>query len=1398
MACGTGKTFTSLRIAEMMTNGSGWILFLVPSIALLSQTLAEWRNQVKGDFYPVCICSDKTIVGQRRSSSDSFQDTALDISMPATTDIADLEAQIEAYCQHDSGLKVVFSTYHSIEVVIKAQLTAGISFDLVVCDEAHRTTGYTYEGESDSHFTQVHNKIVAKKFMYMTATPRLYDENTKRNADDNNTIVYSMDDEPTYGQEFHRLSFGKAVEGGLLTDYKVVTLTLDEKRVPAAIQKVLADENAILKTDDLHKLSGCIDALSKHIIGDGGSLDGGKLSDIMKRSVAFCRRIKDSEAISQAFNDLGPEYKRIAPEAKQESLALPNARHVDGSMTASERKKLMSWLKEENTPADESRILTNVRCLSEGVDVPSLDAVMFLSPKNSQIDVVQSVGRVMRKSPGKQYGYIIIPIIVQSDVKPEHALDRSKNYRVVWQVLNALRAHDERLKDTINKIALNKLKPNQIIVGRPDEKGTGNEAADADAMGTEALQQELDFSELQNVIYAKIVDKVGDRGYFSDWAKSVAELAEKHVDRINKLASAAGNHKQAFDEFLESLQRDINPAVTRQQAVEMLSQHIISKPVFEALFEDSSFAKDNAVSQSMDRVLNVLETESLEQLGQEDEKKLADFYDWVKSKAGGIDNAEGKQKVIVELYDKFFRAGFPKLVEQLGIVYTPVEIVDFIIHSVEDLLKKEFNTSLSDENVNILDPFTGTGTFITRLLQSGLIKPKDLRRKYSSEIFANEIVLLAYYIATVNIENAYLDVAKDETYQAFPGIVLADTFQMGEDDQSAAPSMQENSDRIKRQKQAPLRVIFSNPPYSAGQKTANDAAANQEYPKLHKRIGETYVNLATSTSTRTLYDSYIKAFRWASDRLDSKAGGIISFVSNGSWLDDSSKDGFRKSLEKEFSSIYVFNLRGNARTSGEMRRREKGNVFEAGSRTTVTITLLVKKPNPSSDKATIHYCDIGDYLSRQEKLDKVVENKSALSKTMKPQWLTLIPNQHNDWVDQRIDFPQDFLLISKSEDAILPDQTLGIATNRDPWVYNFSVTELKNNVQGTIEFYNQELDRYQQLGKKLDRKGLTSFSNNNPERISWSNRLSQSLNNSKHRTWSPNTVITSMYRPFNRQRLYFDAGLIERPRQFDRMLSPGKSNIFILFTGWGSSTDFSTLMVDTISDMNALGVSRCIPLYTYHKVESGGLLGDSPGSKKWINVNDGVWQQAQAKYSADVDKEDLFYYVYGLLHSQDYREAFKNNLTKEIPRIPLVDNYEDFISFTEAGRKLSNLHINYEQVASYPSCNLKGLEYKNFTVEKMKFADKTTKDTLIFNSNITIGNIPLETHQYILNGKSPLEWVVDRYQVKKDKKSQLVNDPNDWAKEMNQPRYILDLVLKVINLSVKTVDITEGLPKLRL
>jgi predicted helicase len=396
------------------------------------------------------------------------------------------------------------------------------------------------------------------------------------------------------------------------------------------------------------------------------------------------------------------------------------------------------------------RILTNVRCLSEGVDVPSLDAVMFLSARNSQVDVVQSVGRVMRRAPGKKYGYIIIPIVVPSDVQGEKALGNNADYAVVWTVLNALRAHDDRFKATINKLELNKNKPESIVIGGAShgkDDISGTEYLGESANNETALQLAIRFDQMQSLLYAKMVEKVGERRYWEQWAKDVAGIATRQIENIKQLVEADKKHRQTSENFIEGLRKNINPSIAEDDAIEMLAQHLITQPVFEALFEDYSFVRNNAISQSMEQMLNLLE----EHKEEKDVEVLQRFYDSVRERASGIDNAEAKQKIIIELYDKFFRTAFPMMVERLGIVYTPVEVVDYIIHSVDAVLRKEFGRTLSDENLHILDPFTGTGTFITRLLQSGLICPEDLPRKYAREIHANEIVLLAYYIASVNI-----------------------------------------------------------------------------------------------------------------------------------------------------------------------------------------------------------------------------------------------------------------------------------------------------------------------------------------------------------------------------------------------------------------------------------------------------------------------------------------------------------------------------------------------------------------------------------------------------------------------------------------------------------------------
>ncbi|MFM6025905.1 MAG: helicase-related protein, partial [Dolichospermum sp.] len=781
----------------------------------------------------------------------------------------------------------------------------------------------------------------------------------KVQAKENQAFLCSMDDVHIYGKEFHRLGFGEAVSTGLLTDYKVMVLAVDEKFVSATFQQQLADANNELNLDDAVKIVGCWNGLSKRLLKDAETEDI-EDNNPMKRAVAFSRSIKDSQKIVKLFADIINDYQQLNPD--DETFLQCELDHVDGTQNALQRTEKLEWLKAE-PPQGSSicRILSNARCLSEGVDVPALDAVMFLTPRNSVVDVVQSVGRVMRKAEGKKYGYIILPVGIPADMSPDVALKDNEKYKVIWQVLQALRAHDDRFNDTVNKIDLNKRRPNKIsVVGVGGRQK--NDSSTSTNTGSSYQQLELNFpvEEWRDAIYAKIVTKCGNRRYWEDWAKDVAKIAESHTSRIKALLeSSESAAKTAFDEFITGLHQNINPNVTAEEAIEMLSQHLITKPVFDALFEGYEFTKFNPVSQTMQRMLDVLENQSL----QKDVQTLEKFYQSVRERASGIDNAEGKQRIIIELYDKFFRAAFPKLVERLGIVYTPVEVVDFIIKSADFALKQEFGVGLSDEGVHILDPFTGTGTFMVRLLQSGLIKPQDLQRKFSHELHCHEIVLLAYYIAAINIEESYHFLAGGE-YRPFNGIVLTDTFQMSENESYLLEKIfPENNQRVINQKQNDITVIIGNPPYSVGQTSENDGNKNLKYDQLDERIRNTYAKYSTATNKNSLYDSYIRGFRWGSDRIKDK--GIVCFVSNGSFIDNNAMDGFRKCLVDEFTSIYCFNLRGNQRTSGELSRKEGGKIFGSGSRATIAVILLIKNPDQKHE-CKLFYHDIGDYLSQKE------------------------------------------------------------------------------------------------------------------------------------------------------------------------------------------------------------------------------------------------------------------------------------------------------------------------------------------------------------------------------------------------------------------------------------------------
>lgn len=1445
MACGTGKTFTSLKIAEAYAGAGKRVLFLVPSLSLLSQTLTEWTQESTTPLHSFAVCSDSDVGKHRKKDDDVVQTFTHELRYPATTDPARLA--LEMGKRHDDAhMSVVFSTYHSIDTISKAQKENGLpAFDLIICDEAHRTTGATFDDDDESNFVKVHDAgfIQAVKRLYMTATPRIYGNNAKASAEKDNVVLCSMDDENLYGPELYVITFSEAVRLGLLCDYKVIVLSVEESHVNRRIQELLRSADNDLRVDDAAKIIGCWKALAKQeltpdLIGD---------TNPMKRAVAFCQVIEtnkgakvhkvSSKNIANMFQAVVQAYQDSENLDDEELQASPaytlqcEAEHVDGGMNASAKESKLAWLKDE-PPENTCRILSNVRCLSEGVDVPALDAVLFLTPRNSQVDVVQSVGRVMRNAPGKKRGYVVLPVVIPAGVEPHEALNDNKTYKVVWEVLQALRSHDDKFDAMVNKLELvgnDRSKIEIIAVSdkiqqkskrNKDENGVKNKTAgrggstigrkEATGPSHEEMQGELQFEvgEIEKAIYAKLVQKVGNRHHWEDWANDIAKIAHTHIDNIQAILDNPANTEErgAFNAFASELRDDLNNSISDGEIVEMLAQHMITKPVFDALFSDYSFAQHNPMSKAMQGVLDALHQHNLDK----EASTLQKFYDSVKMRAEGIDNATGKQKIVVELYDKFFRNAFPRMTERLGIVYTPIEVVDFILHSVNDLLKKEFDQTLGSKGVHIIDPFTGTGTFITRLLQSGLISPDELPHKYKQELHANEIVLLAYYIAAINIEATYHSLLGGK-YVPFEGICLTDTFQMDEKEDLIDALMVDNSARRKRQKKLDIRVIVGNPPYSVGQGDANANNANVAYPHLDTRIRDTYAARSNATNKNALYDSYIRSIRWASDRVGN--AGIIGFVTNAGFVEANTADGLRKCLVDEFSSLYVFHLRGNARTSGETRRKEKDNVFGMGSRAPIAISLLAKNPN-TSNHGQIFFYDIGDYLTREEKLEKITAFGSVSGIS---DWQSITPDEHGDWLKQRdVGFEQFWAIGDKdktSSSAVFESYSRGVQTARDAWAYNASQTKLQRNMKSMIEFYNAEVERFNAVHAGMDTKTrqerVDNFIDTDGSRISWTRALKQDLEKSRSYSFDADCIVPSLYRPFTKQWLYFNRRFNEMVYQMPRIFpEAGIENIAIMVKQRPAEEGQLALMVNCPPELQTDGGAQSFPLYLYEMVEpergeTNDMFFDKPEIPELQRrdaITDAGLAHFQEAYSdKKINKEAIFYYVYGVLHSPDYRERYADNLGKELPRIPCVKNASDFWAFSEAGRKLAHWHLNYETVEPYPlTIDAKGVQSDaDYRVEKMKFAKKGDKSTVIYNGKITLRDIPAEAWEYVVNGKAALDWVMERQSVKTDKASGIVNDANDWAIDtMGNPKYPLELFQRVVTVSLETQKIVAALPKL--
>lgn len=1372
MAPGTGKTFTSLKVAEAMAKEAGKeqyvVLYLVPSIQLLTQTLRGWNNDTDMSMSSMAVTSDRNASRRSVNKKDKNEETyiqikASDIGFPATTSAKKVVKNYEELMtQPKKELLVVFGTYQSIEVLGKAQKNGFPDFDLIIADEAHRTTGAKALGEEDSSFTKVHSNLNVKglKRLYQTATPKLYGLDAKKKAQDNSIVISSMDDEKLYGKVFYRLGFGDAISHDILTDYKLMVLAVDETVVQKDMQKSLSDPENGLNIDDVGRIIGVWNGMIKR-----ESFTDKVSGEPMKRAIAFSRTIEDSKRLSAQFENVVNDYLN-----SEEGYSV-NVRHVDGNMNALEKNEALDWLASDDIPEDSARILSNVRFLTEGIDVPNLDAIIFLSPRKSQVDIVQAVGRIIRKFEGKDYGYIILPIVIPAGETPETILDNNKSYDVVWQVLNALRSVDERFEATINKLELNKKKPKNIqIIGvgsAPDDPSinTGDGTYINEPQAPYQTELELEWEAVEGAIYGKIVQKVGDRRYLEDWSKDVADIARRHIQGINIVLESNPESKKAFKRFLHSLQHNINESIDQKQAIEMLAQHLITLPIFDALFGEYGFIKNNPVSSAMEQIVAELSQYGFEK----EQKELEPFYNSVRLRAEGIDNAQAKQKIIITLYDKFFSTGFKSTTERLGIVFTPVEVVDFIVKSVDVVLRKHFGKTIASENVHILDPFTGTGTFITRtlhylksLMDKGEMSYADLVRKYTQELHANEIVLLSYYIAAINIEAVFDDINGGEDYLPFEGIVLTDTFESTESEDTLDDSFFGTNDkRLKRQQEKPITAIIGNPPYSIGQGSQNDNNQNISYPKLEKRLADTYVAKSNAGLTKGLYDSYVKAFRWASDRL--KGNGVIGFVTNGNYLNTNSADGLRAGLYEDFNHLYIFNLRGDQRTLGEQSRKEGGKIFGSGSRTPVAISILVKD---GSDSHEIHYHDIGDYLSQKEKLN-IISDFGDISAI---EWQKITPDDNNDWLNQRDPNYQKYAVMAGEHGSVFLSNAVGISTARDLWVYNFSKEQVEYNSSKLISNYKSELDRLQSVAGN-ERKSLL---NRNDNFIKWSVKLEDSIRKSKEIQFDKDKIIKSLYRPFTKKSLYYDNDVIERPGQWYKKF--GEENLVIMTTGKGISRDFSALVTNVMPNLHAMDTGQHFMRYD-NEVDETALF----------QSHDNMNQAFADKLGLSLD--DTFAYVYGLLNSRDYQEKYANDLKKDLARIPIVKHKEKYV---EVGKALMDFHLNYEEVPVYDDVEIQLSAQPSYKVTKMKFIKKGDRSSIVFNSDITIKNIPEKAYDYMVNGRSAIEWIMDQYQVKTDKKSGITDDPNDYSTD---EKYIFNLLLRIINVSMQTVDLVNSLPK---
>ncbi|TPH47460.1 hypothetical protein FIM73_03515 [Helicobacter pylori] len=1189
----------------------------------------------------------------------------------------------------------------------------------------------------------------------------------------------------------------------LLTDYKVMILAVRKENLSGVtnsvnkkISRLQAEgtklDKKLINNEFVCKIIGTHKGLAKQDIialddenKEDHNLQNKKDTTPSQRAINFCKSIDMSKNIKDSFETIMECYDEELKKKSFKNLLI-KIDHVDGTMNCKDRLEKLEELNQfqPNT----CKVLSNARCLSEGVDVPALDSIVFFDGKSAMVDIIQAVGRVMRKSKRKKRGYIILPIALEeSEIKNLDEAVNNTNFKNIWKVLKALRSHDPSLVDEATFKEKIKIFGSDDSNNQSDEEPQKDKTEQAQNDPKQAQKTLFDAILLQNLadaVYNVMPTKLGDRNYWENFAKKTGNIART---LNNRLKDIFGKNPEIFHGFLDSLRNNVHKNIKEDEALDMITSHIITKPVFDAIFGDNI---QNPVAKALDKMV-----EKLSSLGLEGETKdLKNLYESVKTEATRAKSQKSQQELIKNLYNTFFKEAFKKQSEKLGIVYTPIEVVDFILRATNGILKKHFNTDFNDKNITIFDPFTGTGSFIARLLskENNLISDEALKEKFDKNLFAFDIVLLAYYIASINITQAAQN--RDGSLKTFKNIALTDSLDIYEEKNDKGvfkffEDLKENKEIKDTLAEQNIRVIIGNPPYSAGAKSENDNNQNLSHPKLEKWVYETYgKNSSSRASGKATRDTLIQSIRMASDLLKDK--GVVGFVVNGSFIDSKSTDGFRKCVAQDFAHLYVLNLRGNQRTSGEVSKKEGGKIFDSGSRATIAVIFFVK--DTSVRDSAIHYYDIGDYLKREAKLNKLAEFKDLDSVGFE----TITPNDKGDWINQRNDDFEKLIPLKRDKklkifDTIFDINSMGVVSGRDPWVYNFSQKILTQSVQTCIDTYNADLKRFNEVFReafKQRTKGVKSGDRykhlNDKEittdktKIAWTDGLKNHLiKNTNLLESGMERVRLALYRPFNKQWLYWDKDWIHRQGEFSKIFPNKDAQNVVINT---TIRNFSVLIGDAIPDNHFIGDTQTYPLYYY----------DDLGNRHC--AISGYALNLFRKHYEDnlIAEEEIFYYIYAILHHKGYLEKYKNSLTKEAPRIALS---EDFKELSVLGKELGELHLNYESGEMHESVKHNLLE--NAKIEGYYDVEKMTKkgDCIIYNQNIAITKIPQKAFDYVINGKSAIDWVIERYQKTMDKESLIENNPNDYA----GGQYVFELLCRVIKLSEKSVDLIEKISEKR-